>query len=83
MNAIRQTLFFSCSLAAVLALSACGKKDESTPQPSDMPPPAATTPAPAPAMTPPGSSSTMIPPSGSTTPMPPATNGSASAGSGP
>lgn len=48
MKMTRQPLILAASLAAVLALSACGKKDESAPS---TPPPAATAPAPAPAAT--------------------------------
>ncbi len=52
MKMTRQPLILAASLAAVLALSACGKKDESAaPAPGAMPPAAATTPAPAPATT--------------------------------
>ena len=48
MKMIRQPLILAASLAAVLALSACGKHDESTtPAPSATPPAAATAPAPA------------------------------------
>ncbi|WP_343855003.1 hypothetical protein [Rhodanobacter soli] len=51
MKMTRQPLILAASLAAVLALSACGKKDESAaPAPSAMPP-AATAPAPAPSST--------------------------------
>jgi hypothetical protein len=45
MKMTRQPLILAASLAAVLALSACGKKDESAP--SATPPAAATAPAPA------------------------------------
>jgi hypothetical protein len=48
MKMTRQPLILAASLAAVLALSACGKKDESAPSTT---PPAATAPAPAPAAT--------------------------------
>lgn len=48
MKMTRQPLILAASLAAVLALSACGKKDESAPS---TPPPAATAPAPAPSAT--------------------------------
>ena len=53
MKMIRQPLILAASLAAVLALSACGKHDESTtPAPSATPPAAATAPAaPAPSST--------------------------------
>jgi multidrug efflux pump subunit AcrA (membrane-fusion protein) len=48
MKMTRQPLILAASLAAVLALSACGKKDESAaPAPSATPPAAATAPAPA------------------------------------
>jgi hypothetical protein len=79
-------LMYTVSLAAILALSACGKTDESASQVPATPPPAAT--AAAPAMAP--SSSTQSPaPSGSAmAPMnsgssaqPPASSGTA-AGSG-
>ena len=48
MKMTRQPLILAASLAAVLALSACGKKDESAPSAT---PPAATAPAPAPSST--------------------------------
>jgi hypothetical protein len=53
MKMTRQPLILAASLAAVLALSACGKNDESTaPAPSATPPAAATAPAaPAPSST--------------------------------
>jgi hypothetical protein len=44
-----QPLILAASLAAVLALSACGKHDESATPAPGTPPPAATQPAPAPA----------------------------------
>jgi len=48
MKMTRQPLILLASLTAVLALSACGKNNESTaPAPSATPPPAATAPAPA------------------------------------
>jgi hypothetical protein len=48
MKMTRQPLILLASLTAVLALSACGKNDESTaPAPSATPPAAATAPAPA------------------------------------
>lgn len=48
MKMTRQPLILAASLAAVLALSACGKNDESAaPAPSATPPAAATAPAPA------------------------------------
>lgn len=48
MKMTRQPLILAASLAAVLALSACGKKNESaTPAPAATPPHAATAPAPA------------------------------------
>lgn len=50
MKLVRQPLVYAVSLVAVLALSACGKKEEaSTPAPAASPPPAAAQPAPAPA----------------------------------
>ncbi|RCS29359.1 hypothetical protein DEO45_12750 [Rhodanobacter denitrificans] len=53
MKITRQPLVLAASLAAMLALSACGKKDESTaPAPSGTPPPAATAPTPPVAPTP-------------------------------
>jgi len=48
MKMTRQPLILATSLAAMLALSACGKKEEATaPAPSTTPPAAATAPAPA------------------------------------
>ena len=48
MKMTRQPLILAASLAAMLALSACGKKEEATaPAPSTTPPAAATAPAPA------------------------------------
>lgn len=49
MKMTRQPLILAASLAAVLALSACGKKDESASEVPATPPPAATAPS---AMTP-------------------------------
>lgn len=66
---IRQTLMCSLTLAAVLALGACSKTDES----SETPAPAATAPAPAPAATAPAAapaSTAMAPMSSSTAAMP-------------
>lgn len=71
MKMTRQPLILAASLAAVLALSACGKKDESASEVPAAPPPAATAPAtmaPAPASTagagmgsmPGGDASTMV-----------------------
>lgn len=54
MKMTRQPLILAVSLAAALALSACGKKDESNPEVPATPPPAATVPttmSPAPAAT--------------------------------
>ena len=52
MKTTRQPLILAVSLVAMLALSACGKKEESTaPAPAAAPPAAATAPAPAPAAT--------------------------------
>jgi len=52
MKTTRQPLILAASLVAMLALSACGKKEESTaPAPAAAPPAAATAPAPAPAAT--------------------------------
>lgn len=85
MKTTRHALMYTVSLAAILALSACGKTDESASQVPATPPPAAT--AAAPAMAP--SSSTQSPaPSGSAmTPMnsgssaqPPASSGTAGSG---
>ena len=85
MKMTRHALMYTVSLAAILALSACGKTDESASQVPATPPPAAT--AAAPAMAP--SSSTQSPaPSGSAmTPMnsgssaqPPASSGTAGSG---
>jgi hypothetical protein len=49
MKLVRQPLVYAVSLVAVLALSACGKKEEAAPAPAAPTPPAATQPAPAPA----------------------------------
>lgn len=54
MKMTRQPLILAVSLAAALALSACGKKEESNPEVPATPPPAATAPttmSPAPATT--------------------------------
>ncbi|KRE83519.1 hypothetical protein ASG75_14200 [Rhodanobacter sp. Soil772] len=51
MKMTRQPLILAASLAAMLALSACGKKDESAAPAPSATPPAATAPAPAPAAT--------------------------------
>ncbi|WP_266156332.1 hypothetical protein [Dyella silvatica] len=48
MKLVRQPLLYTVSLVAVLALSACGKKEEA-PAPAAAAPPAAAQPAPAPA----------------------------------
>ena len=87
MKMTRHALMYTVSLAAILALSACGKTDESASQVPATPPPAAT--AAAPAMAAPSSSTQSPAPSGSAmTPMnssssaqPPASSGTA-AGSG-
>jgi len=87
MKMTRHALMYTVSLAAILALSACGKTDESASQVPATPPPAAT--AAAPAMAPAPSASTQSPtPSGSAmTPMnsgssaqPPASSGSSGSG---
>jgi len=51
MKMTRQPLILAASLAAVLALSACGKKDESAAPAPSTTPPAATAAAPAPSST--------------------------------
>ncbi|MFC5527442.1 hypothetical protein ACFPPA_16995 [Rhodanobacter ginsengisoli] len=51
MKTTSQPLILAASLAAVLALSACGKKEESTSTTPASPPPSATVMAPAPAAT--------------------------------
>lgn len=51
MKNTRQPLILAASLAAVLALSACGKKDDSTSQVPNTPPPAAEPMTPAPSST--------------------------------
>ena len=63
MKMTRQPLILAASLAAALALSACGKKDESSSSVPSTPPPAAT----APVMTPaPASTAGMMPASDAT-----------------
>lgn len=70
----RQILMCTASVAAALALSACGKNNESAPEVPATSPPAATAAAPA---TPPATTATAQTPASSGTAMAPMHSGSA------